>query len=158
MDYATRYPEAVALPSIETETVAEELVSIFSRVGVPKEVLTDVVSKVILIVVQYVSICMLLIQLVMSLFPYMCDITLKSYAERDESQQMSQLQVYSNFVVDDSSEMLHEKYEGLVESPSISDNREPDIYINPDMTQEQQREVSSVAKFVSDDDHEEMKS
>ena len=34
-DYATRYQEAVALPSIETETVAEALVSIFSRVGVP---------------------------------------------------------------------------------------------------------------------------
>ena len=28
--------EAVALPSIETETVAEALVGIFSRVGVPK--------------------------------------------------------------------------------------------------------------------------
>ena len=33
MDYATRYPEAVALPSIETETVAEVLVSLFSRIG-----------------------------------------------------------------------------------------------------------------------------
>ena len=43
VDYATRYPEAVALPSIETETVAEALESIFSRVGVPKEVLTDMV-------------------------------------------------------------------------------------------------------------------
>ena len=32
VDYATRYPEAVALFSIETETVAEALVSIFSRV------------------------------------------------------------------------------------------------------------------------------
>ena len=59
MDYATRYPEAVALPSIETETIAEALMSIFSRVEVPKEVLTDVVSQVILISVQYVRICML---------------------------------------------------------------------------------------------------
>ena len=41
VDYATRYPEAVALSSIETEAVAEALVSIFSRVGVPKEILTD---------------------------------------------------------------------------------------------------------------------
>ena len=41
MDYATRYPEAVALPSIETERVAEALVDIFSRVGVPEEILTD---------------------------------------------------------------------------------------------------------------------
>ena len=37
VDYATRYPEAVALPSIETETVAEALVSIFCRVGYPKQ-------------------------------------------------------------------------------------------------------------------------
>ncbi|XP_064463126.1 uncharacterized protein LOC135374051 [Ornithodoros turicata] len=41
MDYATRFPEAVALPSIETERVAEALVNIFSRVGIPEEVLSD---------------------------------------------------------------------------------------------------------------------
>jgi hypothetical protein len=41
VDYATRYPEAIALPSIETERVAEALVDMFSRVGVPEEVLTD---------------------------------------------------------------------------------------------------------------------
>ena len=35
VDYATRYPEAVALSSIETERVAEALVGIFLRVGVP---------------------------------------------------------------------------------------------------------------------------
>ena len=45
VDYATRYPEAVALSSIETEAVAEALVSIFSRVGVPKEILTDIRSQ-----------------------------------------------------------------------------------------------------------------
>ena len=41
IDYATRYPEAVPLPNIETETVAEALVSMFSRVGIPDEMLTD---------------------------------------------------------------------------------------------------------------------
>ncbi len=41
VDYATRYPEAVALPTIETERVAEALVDMFSRVGVPQEVLSD---------------------------------------------------------------------------------------------------------------------
>ncbi|KAL3854643.1 hypothetical protein ACJMK2_013904 [Sinanodonta woodiana] len=41
VDYATRYPEATALPSIETERVAEALVDMFSRVEVPEEVLTD---------------------------------------------------------------------------------------------------------------------
>ena len=40
-DYATRYPEAVALRTIDAEAVAEELVKIFSRVGIPKEILTD---------------------------------------------------------------------------------------------------------------------
>ena len=37
-DYATRYPEAVALRSIEASRVAKEL---FARVGVPEEILTD---------------------------------------------------------------------------------------------------------------------
>ena len=45
VDYDTRYPEAVVIPSIETETFAETLVSMFSRVGVPKEVLTDIGSQ-----------------------------------------------------------------------------------------------------------------
>lgn len=40
-DYATRYPEAVALRSIDAENVAEELIQIFSRVGIPNEILTD---------------------------------------------------------------------------------------------------------------------
>ena len=40
-DYATRYLEAVALRTIDAEAVAEELVKIFSRVGIPKEILTD---------------------------------------------------------------------------------------------------------------------
>lgn len=41
VDCATRYPEAVALPNIETTTVAEALVQVFSRVGVPLEILSD---------------------------------------------------------------------------------------------------------------------
>ena len=41
VDFATRYPEAVPLPSIETTRVAEALINIFSRVGIPKEILTD---------------------------------------------------------------------------------------------------------------------
>ena len=40
-DYATRYPEAVPLRSTDAEHIAEELVQIFSRVGVPEEILTD---------------------------------------------------------------------------------------------------------------------
>lgn len=41
VDYATRYPEAVPLQRIETERVAEALIEIFSRVGVPEEILSD---------------------------------------------------------------------------------------------------------------------
>lgn len=39
--YATRYPEDVALPTIDTETVAEAKVMMFSRVGIPSEILSD---------------------------------------------------------------------------------------------------------------------
>ena len=39
MDYATRYPEAVRLKDIQAESVAE--VHMFTRVGVPKEILSD---------------------------------------------------------------------------------------------------------------------
>ena len=40
-DYATRYPEAVPMRSVDAASVAEELMKLFSRVGVPKEILTD---------------------------------------------------------------------------------------------------------------------
>ena len=41
VDYATRYPEAIPLKSIETHRVAEALIEVFTRVGVPREILTD---------------------------------------------------------------------------------------------------------------------
>ena len=41
VDYATRYPEAVPLRSIETTCVAEALVDVFTRVGIPREILSD---------------------------------------------------------------------------------------------------------------------
>ena len=41
VDYATRFPEAVPLSNIETERVAEALVDIFCRVGLPREMLSD---------------------------------------------------------------------------------------------------------------------
>ena len=40
-DYATRYPEAFALRSIDAEHVVEALMTFFSRVGVPQEILPD---------------------------------------------------------------------------------------------------------------------
>ena len=51
VDYATRYPDAVPLRSISTEEVAEGLVSMYSRLGVPEEILSDLGT-------QYVSECM----------------------------------------------------------------------------------------------------
>ena len=41
VDYATRYPEAVRLEKIDTETIAEALMASFSRVGFPREILSD---------------------------------------------------------------------------------------------------------------------
>ena len=41
MDCATRFPEAVPLHNIDTVTVAENLISLFSRLGIPKEILSD---------------------------------------------------------------------------------------------------------------------
>ena len=40
-DYGTRYPEAVLLKDIQAETVAEQLVLLFSPVGIPMDILTD---------------------------------------------------------------------------------------------------------------------
>ena len=41
VDCVTRYPEAVPLEKITTEAVAEALLDIYSRVGIPEEVLMD---------------------------------------------------------------------------------------------------------------------
>ena len=51
VDYATRYPEAVPLKNIETETVAEALLDMYSRLRIPEEVLSDLGT-------QFVSKCM----------------------------------------------------------------------------------------------------
>ena len=41
VDYATRYPEAFALPSQTAEVVADALMEFFSRVGIPDEIISD---------------------------------------------------------------------------------------------------------------------
>ena len=40
-DYATRYPEAIPLRSIDAVHIAEELIKVFARLGIPEEILTD---------------------------------------------------------------------------------------------------------------------
>ncbi|XP_069045871.1 uncharacterized protein [Lepisosteus oculatus] len=41
VDYATRYPEAIPLRAATAKNIARELVQLFARVGIPKEILTD---------------------------------------------------------------------------------------------------------------------
>ncbi|KAL7631477.1 UNVERIFIED_CONTAM: hypothetical protein RMT77_018226 [Armadillidium vulgare] len=52
VDYATRYPEAVPLKQITTQAVAEALVDIYCRLGIPDEILTDLGT-------QFTSKCMM---------------------------------------------------------------------------------------------------
>ena len=73
MDYATRYPEAIALPSIETERVAEALVEMFSRVGVPDEMLTDCGSQFTSEIMKEVARLLSLQQLTTTAFHAQCN-------------------------------------------------------------------------------------
>ena len=73
MDYVTRYPEAIALPSIETERVAEALVEMFSRVGVPDEMLTDCGSQFMSEIMKEVARLLSLQQLTRSAFNAQCN-------------------------------------------------------------------------------------
>lgn len=41
LDYATRYPEAIPLRTMASKNIAKEIMLMFSRVGIPKEILTD---------------------------------------------------------------------------------------------------------------------
>ena len=50
-DYATKYPEAVRLKNIETETVVEAMLDMYNRIGISEEVLSNLST-------QFVSKCM----------------------------------------------------------------------------------------------------
>ena len=73
IDYATRYPEAVALPGIETERVAEALVEMFSRVGIPDEMLTDCGSQFTAEVMKEVSRLLSLQQIITTPYHPICN-------------------------------------------------------------------------------------
>ena len=73
VDCTTRYPEAVALSSIVTKAVAEALVSIFSRVGVPKEILADMGSQFTSALMKVVSRLLSFKQLVTSPYHPTCN-------------------------------------------------------------------------------------
>jgi len=69
VDYATRYPEATtALLCIEAETVAEALVTMFTRVRIPQEILSDQGSQVLSGVMKEVSRLLSINQLVTTLY------------------------------------------------------------------------------------------
>ena len=63
VDYATRYPEAVPLRSIDAETIADELLRIFTRVGIPKRLLTDQGSNFTSLLMKQVSALLKITQL-----------------------------------------------------------------------------------------------
>ena len=73
IDYAMRYPEAVALPTIEIEHVVEAFVEMFSRVGMPDEMLTDCGSQFTAEVMIEVSRLLSLKQLTMTPYHPMCN-------------------------------------------------------------------------------------
>ena len=73
VDYATRYPEAVPLSSVDTESMAEALVSIFSRVGIPSEILTDMGTQFTSSVMNEVSRRLSFKQLVTSPYHPICN-------------------------------------------------------------------------------------
>ena len=55
VDYATRYPKAVPLKNIETETEAEALLDMYSRLGLPEEVLSDLGTQFVSKCIEEVS-------------------------------------------------------------------------------------------------------
>ena len=73
VDYATRYPEATALKSIEAETVAEALVTMFTRVGVPEEILSDQGSQFLSGIMKEVSRMLSIGQLHTTVYHPMCN-------------------------------------------------------------------------------------
>ena len=73
VDYATRYPEAVSLKHITTEAVAEGLVDMFSRLGVPEEILSDQGTQFMSEVMQEVTRLLSLKHMVSSPYHPICN-------------------------------------------------------------------------------------
>ncbi len=73
VDYATRYPEAIPLARIETVDVAEALFQVFTRVGVPKEILTDMGAQFTSAVMTEVSRLLSIKQLTTTPYHPMCN-------------------------------------------------------------------------------------
>ena len=79
VDYATRYPEAVALPSIDTERVAEALLDMFCRIGVPREMLSDLGTQFTSELMQEVSRLLSIRRLTTTPYHPMCNGLVESF-------------------------------------------------------------------------------
>ena len=63
VDCATRYPEAIPMKGIDTIECAEELVNIFSRIGIPQEILSERGSQFVSDLMREISRLLLVRQL-----------------------------------------------------------------------------------------------
>ena len=103
VDFSTRYPEAVPLTKIDTETVAEALVDIFSRLGVPEEILSDLGTQFVSDYIKEVTRLPSIKQLTTTPYHPMCNSltekftgTMKSMLKRLCSEQPRQWHRYIN--------------------------------------------------------------
>ena len=103
VDFATRCPEAVPLKNIDTETVAEALVDIFSHLRVPKKILSDLGTQFVSECMKEVTWLLSIKQLTMTPYYPMCNGvtenfngTMKSILKRLCSEQPRQWHRYIN--------------------------------------------------------------
>ena len=106
VDFSTRYPEAVPLKNIDTETVAVALVDIFSRLGVPEEILSDLGTQFVSDCIREVTRLLSIKQLTTTPYHPMCNGltekfngTMKSMLKRLCSEQPRQWHRYINLLL-----------------------------------------------------------
>ena len=106
VDYATRYPDVVPLKSIDTETVAEALFDMYSRLGCPEEVLSDNSSQFISDCMEEVSRLLSIRQLTRTPYHPMCNGLVEKFngtlgvmLRRLCCEQPKQLPIYINAVL-----------------------------------------------------------
>ena len=79
VDYATRYVEAIPLKSITTVDVAEALLSVYSRVGIPNEVMSDLGPQFVSRLMREVSRLLSIQQVTSSRYHPMCNGLVERY-------------------------------------------------------------------------------
>ena len=73
VDFATRYPEAVPLKTITTQAVAEALVNLYSRIGIPEEILSNMGTQFVSECLEEVSRLLSIRRLTLSPYHPMCN-------------------------------------------------------------------------------------